>query len=264
MENELKKLAAAMRDMSDMVGDHHWQAAKAIEELGVLRAELDRLTDAQRLLSQLREELAQRDAQITRLNRTIYAGVENELALRARLTALESQQAASLDAAAERNAMQRQRDDAKKLLVRECDDADELVRLLGLAPEAVRTDGGFLNLAAVRSMLAASVGGEREAFEAAFSDTFFSACFEQEADGTYAGRGLQGAWMGWQKRAALSPAGGGVVMPAELTDDMLSAMKAELDKSPVTWCRYKAAYRSMIAVARLNAKPQANSQEADK
>lgn len=38
MENELKKLAAAMRDMSDMVGDHHWQAAKAIEELKALKS----------------------------------------------------------------------------------------------------------------------------------------------------------------------------------------------------------------------------------
>ncbi|MGL4317113.1 MAG: DUF551 domain-containing protein [Pseudomonas sp.] len=43
MKNELKKLAAAMRDMSDMVGDHHWYADKAVEELGTLRAELDRM-----------------------------------------------------------------------------------------------------------------------------------------------------------------------------------------------------------------------------
>lgn len=37
MENELNKLAAAMRDMSDMVGDHHWQAAKAIEQLARIK-----------------------------------------------------------------------------------------------------------------------------------------------------------------------------------------------------------------------------------
>lgn len=43
MENELKKLAATMRDMSDMVGDHHWQAAKAIEQLAQRDAEIERL-----------------------------------------------------------------------------------------------------------------------------------------------------------------------------------------------------------------------------
>lgn len=51
MESELKKLAAAMRDMSGMVGDHHWQAAKAIEELGVLKsnnAEPDQQLDVAR------------------------------------------------------------------------------------------------------------------------------------------------------------------------------------------------------------------------
>lgn len=33
MSEELNKLAKAMRDMSDMVGDHHWMAAKAVEDL---------------------------------------------------------------------------------------------------------------------------------------------------------------------------------------------------------------------------------------
>lgn len=45
---------------------------------------------------------------------------------------------------------------------------------------------------------------ERAAFEAAFEHMFFSSCFEREDDGTYAGRGLQGAWLGWQALAALS------------------------------------------------------------
>lgn len=45
--------------------------------------------------------------------------------------------------------------------------------------------------------------GEREAFEAAFESVFFSACFELDEEGNYSGRGLNGAWMGWQARASL-------------------------------------------------------------
>jgi hypothetical protein len=37
---------------------------------------------------------------------------------------------------------------------RECDDADELLRLLGFEPDDVRTDGGSINLPKVRSLLA--------------------------------------------------------------------------------------------------------------
>lgn len=44
---------------------------------------------------------------------------------------------------------------------------------------------------------------ERAAFEAAFEGVFFSSCFEREDDGSYAGRGLQGAWLGWQKARSL-------------------------------------------------------------
>jgi hypothetical protein len=36
----------------------------------------------------------------------------------------------------------------------ECDDADELLRLLGFDPDDVRTDGGSINLPKVRSLLA--------------------------------------------------------------------------------------------------------------
>lgn len=46
---------------------------------------------------------------------------------------------------------------------------------------------------------------ERAAFEAAFENTFFSSCFERDEVGSYAGRGLNGAWMGWQARARLNP-----------------------------------------------------------
>ena len=55
-------------------------------------------------------------------------------------------------------------------------------------------------------VFSAGVVDERAAFEAAFEGEFFKSCFELDVDGNYAGRGLQGAWMGWQKaRAALYP-----------------------------------------------------------
>lgn len=38
-------------------------------------------------------------------------------------------------------------------------------------------------------------------------------------------------------------------VPTGLTDEMLRAMKIQLDKSPVFWCRYRAAYRAMLAAA---------------
>lgn len=39
-------------------------------------------------------------------------------------------------------------------LDKECDDGDELLRMLGLAPEQYRTDGGRLNLLKIRAALA--------------------------------------------------------------------------------------------------------------
>lgn len=160
--------------------------------------------------------------------------------------ALESQKAASLDAAAERNAMQRQRDDVKKLLVRECGDADELVRLLGLDPESVRTDGGFLNLAKVRELQAASVGGEREC-----------TCPTSRGAGKPGLCPIHDArYIEQQKaRAALSPAGGGVVMPEPMT---ISAEASGFQNGKmVGW------NACLDEVSRLNAKPQANSQEVE-
>lgn len=59
-----------------------------------------------------------------------------------------------LDVSAERNAMQRQRDAARGLLGRECDDADELIRLMGFDPEQYRTDGGSINLPKLRASVA--------------------------------------------------------------------------------------------------------------
>lgn len=69
----------------------------------------------------------------------------------ARVAELESQ---LLDASAERNAMQRQRDNERSMFERECDDADELIRLMGLDPEQFRTDGGSINLPKLRAAIA--------------------------------------------------------------------------------------------------------------
>jgi hypothetical protein len=47
---------------------------------------------------------------------------------------------------------------------------------------------------------------EREAFEKWGETLFYTACFERHESDEYAGRGLQGAWLGWQARAALNAA----------------------------------------------------------
>ncbi len=49
-----------------------------------------------------------------------------------------------------------------------------------------------------------SVPDERAAFEKWGETLFFSACFERHESDEYAGRGLQGAWLGWQARAAMA------------------------------------------------------------
>ena len=64
-----------------------------------------------------------------------------------------------LDTSSERNAMQRQRDNEKRLFERECNDADELIRLMGFSPEHYRTDGGSINLSKLRD--AVSQAGQR-------------------------------------------------------------------------------------------------------
>lgn len=50
---------------------------------------------------------------------------------------------------------------------------------------------------------------------------------------------------------------GYVLVPVEPTLEMMKASKRELEKSPVIWCRYKAAYRALLAAA-----PSANSEQA--
>lgn len=54
-----------------------------------------------------------------------------------------------LDTSSERNAMQRERDAYKLLLDRECTDADAILMDIGLNPDELRTDGGFLMVAHV-------------------------------------------------------------------------------------------------------------------
>ncbi|MNR42436.1 hypothetical protein D3C85_1609540 [compost metagenome] len=48
--------------------------------------------------------------------------------------------------------MQRQRDQIKDQLRRECDDMDAVLKILNLDPEHFRTDGGFLNLSKFREL----------------------------------------------------------------------------------------------------------------
>lgn len=92
---------------------------------------------------------------------------------------------------------------------------------------------------------------ERAEFEAAFESMFFSSCFEREADGSYAGRGLQGAWLGWQKARAAQPAPvvpeGYVLVPVEPTEAMRAAyeMSAIAPMGPISIY----GYRAMLAAA---------------
>lgn len=48
------------------------------------------------------------------------------------------------------------------------------------------------------------VPDEREAFEKWGETLFYTACFERHESDEYAGCGLQGAWLGWQARAAMA------------------------------------------------------------
>lgn len=50
------------------------------------------------------------------------------------------------------------------------------------------------------------VPDEREAFEKWGETLFYTACFERHENDEYVGRGLQGAWLGWQARALLAVA----------------------------------------------------------
>lgn len=102
----------------------------------------------------------------------------------------------------------------------------------------------------LESQQAASVGGEREAgaewIERHYGFPASQLCLLN-------GKDLERAFSGgWQARAALSPPGGGVVMP----EPMKSSEGGEYGAAMVRG--FNACLRE---VARLNAKPQANSKE---
>lgn len=119
--------------------------------------------------SDARAIIAQRDARIEEQAREIRAMQEDPETYLRRLAnakfTLKPEQPSGvdeLDASAERNAMQRQRDQAIKQLARECDDTDSFIRMVGLDPDQLRTDGGFLNLAKARAALTASAPNHSE------------------------------------------------------------------------------------------------------
>lgn len=99
---------------------------------------------------------------------------------------------------------------------------------------------------------AASVGGEREAFERWCPLT--TALLPNGHD--YLSENTRLLWETWQARAALSPAGGGVVMPQPLKRGDEGAT-GEYGAAMIRG--FNACLRE---VARLNATPQANSQES--
>lgn len=69
---------------------------------------------------------------------------------------------------------------------KESDDADELLCLLGLDPDSCRTDGGFINMPRVRSLLK-----DREPY-GVLSELF--ECFDLPYPPETAGRDAQSAW----------------------------------------------------------------------
>jgi hypothetical protein len=101
---------------------------------------------------------------------------------------------------------------------------------------------------------------EREAFEKWGETLFYVACFERHGNDEYAGRGLQGAWLGWQARARLNASpvqqvsvpGGWKLVPVEATDAMVQAgtdepLAGESDEDAPD--DYRAVYRAMLAAA---------------
>ncbi|WP_330114118.1 hypothetical protein SA496_15735 [Pseudomonas sp. JS3066] len=115
---------------------------KVEKENARLRAELDELAEAAR----------EKDKDYFQLQ----SEVQN---LRAALAARQVG-GDELDAAAERNAMQRQRDQAREQLRRECDDLDAVLRLFNFNPDEYRTDGGSLNLQKLKAD--GGMGGDEE------------------------------------------------------------------------------------------------------
>jgi hypothetical protein len=68
-----------------------------------------------------------------------------------------------------------------------------------------------------------SVPDEREAFEKWGETLFYTACFERHENDEYVGRGLQGAWLGWQARAELNAAPAAPAADAGLAEALKQA-----------------------------------------
>lgn len=195
------KMAKDLRDMSDMVGDLHWMAAKEVEDL-----------------TKKEGEIAKRDEELAACR----VAVENCEVFRARIAELEAQfDGESIvcgsyrderDAAlAELSAIKAQEPVEYQLRA--------LIRDVTNIPEA----GYYMPQSWHDQVIALSLSGkldapvseakaqvvipdEREAFEKWGETLFYTACFERHESDEYAGRGLQGAWLGWQARAALKSA----------------------------------------------------------
>lgn len=148
-------------------------------------------------------EIAKRDARMAELEKELQAGataVENCELFRAELAAIKAPArdiTAMVDAA--------------------------MIEMANISPpmrrnECERLIRAALNGAPVRQV---SVPDEREAFEKWGETLFFSACFERHGSDEYAGRGLQGAWLGWQARAMLAAA-----PAAPAADALVEALEA--------------------------------------
>lgn len=101
---------------------------------------------------------------------------------------------------------------------------------------------------------------ERAGFEAWFIEEtkiryLNSVKLDRDKKGNYLYHTAHDFWRVWQARAAWQRAQsagvpeGYVLVPTEPTPGMVTAAKCEMDKSPVYWCRYKAALRAAFEAA---------------
>lgn len=237
MENELKKLAAAMRDMSDMVGDHHWQAAKAIDRLIALSSAEQSKLSADGLEVVKLQHMAV--SEYGELRWSIGRGHPKGLAYCELYAMPDFGQAPKLCRLT----------DAQRLLAQR-DVELEAARRTAEYWKAEHLAGNA-RIAALESQQAASVGGELDLYDAGLLNDFGGGNVDWWQD--YIRSELGRAHDFYQSQcAALSPTGGGVVMP---------------DRAEVS-VRY--GYRSLgyaegwndalDEVASLNAKPQATQE----
>lgn len=138
-----------------MLGDgcRHCQPQEYIDILGeILNEERAELSDAQATIDGLRGENERIRLNIAEYNESIACYQSERDQQDQRIGELEW---LLLDTGAERNAMQRERDAYKLLLDRECNDSDSIFMALGVAPDSIRTEGGFLMVAHLVSLISA-------------------------------------------------------------------------------------------------------------